>query len=102
MTDEIVDEIAIDPQRARVYAEGWQSWSPATWYPARAAGLRPDEEWQHVMRFRPGTPLSRDGLQGEGVLAVDPGTGGPARATAPPTRSTYPPSPRRCSTTGSS
>ena len=74
-----VDEVPVDPARARVYAEGWQSWSPATWYPAAATGLRPDEDWQHTMRFRPGTPIAHDALQGEGVLVVDPGDGSPAR-----------------------
>jgi len=76
---EPIDEVAVDPTRARVYAEGWQSWSPATWYPAGATGLRPDEDWQHTMRFRPGTPLAHDGLQGEGLLLVDPGDGSAVR-----------------------
>ena len=31
MTFETVDEIVVDPARLRVYAEGWQSWSPTTW-----------------------------------------------------------------------
>ena len=75
----VVDEVPVDPARARVYAEGWQSWSPATWYPAGATGLRPDEEWQHTMRFRPGTEISAEGLQGEGLLAVDPGDGSDVR-----------------------
>ncbi len=30
------------------------------------------------MRFRPGTPVAADGVQGEGLLVVDPGTGEPA------------------------
>jgi alpha-galactosidase len=83
---DVVDEVPVDPARARVYAEGWQSWSPATWYPVGAAGLRPAEEWQHTMRFRPGTAIVPEGLQGEGLLAVDPGDGGPVRcygATSP-------------------
>lgn len=90
MTGTLVDEVRVHPRLARVYAEGWQSWSPATWYPADARGLRPDgwpaQEWQHVMRFRPGTAVSADGLQAEGVLAIDPGNGEPARcygATSP-------------------
>jgi alpha-galactosidase len=74
----LVDEVGVDPARARIYAEGWQSWSPATWYPAGATGLRPDEDWQHLMRWRPGTSIARDGVQGEGVLVVDPGTGAAA------------------------
>ena len=76
---EVVDEVPVDPATARVYAEGWQSWSPATWYPVTATGLRPQEEWQHLMTFRPGTPVAEHGLQGEGLLVIDPGTGEPAR-----------------------
>jgi alpha-galactosidase len=77
-----VDEVPVDATRARVYAEGWQSWSPATWYPASARGQAPAEEWQHLMRFRPGTPVAEEGVQAEGVLVVDPGTGAPARLYA--------------------
>jgi alpha-galactosidase len=32
-----------------------------------------------VMRFRPGVPVSESAIQGEGLLVVDPGDGGPAR-----------------------
>jgi alpha-galactosidase len=78
----VVDEVQVDPARARIYAEGWQSWSPAAWYPAGAASPTPVEEWQHLMRFRPGTPVAGSGLQGEGLLVVDPGTGAPARSFA--------------------
>ena len=86
MSAEIVDEVPVDPTQARVYAEGWQSWSPATWYPAAATALRPDEAWQHTMRFRPGTAIAEDAVQAEGLLVVDPGDGTPARcygATGP-------------------
>ena len=79
---DVVDEVPIDPTLARVYTEGWQSWSPATWYPAVATSLRPEEEWQHTMRFRPGTPIAPEGLQGEGLLAIDPGNGSPVRCYA--------------------
>jgi alpha-galactosidase len=75
----VIDEVRVDPAIARVYAEGWQSWSPAAWYPAAATGPAPRQEWEHAMRFRPGTPVAATGLQGEGLLAVDPGTGEPAR-----------------------
>ena len=67
---EVVDEVPVDIASARVYAEGWQSWSPATWYPLTARGLRPDEEWQHLMRFRPGTPVAEGGIQAEGLLCL--------------------------------
>jgi len=78
-TREVIDEVPVDPATATVYAEGWQSWSPAAWFPVTATGPRPGEEWQHLMRFRPGTPVRDDGLQGEGLLVVDPGNGQPAR-----------------------
>jgi len=76
---EIVDEVPIDPDSARIYAEGWQSWSPAAWYDAGATGPAPEAEWQHLMRFRPGTPVATSGLQAEGLLVVEPGRGEPAR-----------------------
>lgn len=74
----LIDDVPVGPT-ARVYAEGWQSWSPTIWYGAGTAAHRPDEGWQHLMRFRPGTPLPAEGLQGEGLLVVDPGDGAPAR-----------------------
>jgi alpha-galactosidase len=76
---EVVDEVPVDRSTARVYAEGWQSWSPATWYPVDGIGLAPGADWQHTMRFRPGTPVTRVGVQAEGVLVVDPGDGAPGR-----------------------
>ncbi|MDQ0727667.1 glycoside hydrolase family 36 protein [Microbacterium sp. W4I20] len=74
----VLDEIPVGPD-ARVYAEGWQSWSPTTWSARGDAIHRPTEPWQHAMRFRPGTPVAEDALQGEGLLVVDPGDGGDAR-----------------------
>lgn len=67
---------------ARVYTEGWQSWSPTTWYDRSAPAHRPGEGWQHLMRFRPGVTLPAEGLQGEGLLVVDPGDGSPAHVFA--------------------
>ncbi|WP_019180897.1 glycoside hydrolase family 36 protein [Microbacterium yannicii] len=77
----IIDEVPVAPS-ARVYAEGWQSWSPTTWYDRAAPAHRPAEGWQHLMRFRPGTPLPDEGVQGEGLLVVDPGEGAPSRVYA--------------------
>jgi alpha-galactosidase len=74
----IIDDLPVS-RSARVYAEGWQSWSPTTWYEHGTPAHRPAEEWQHLMRFRPGTPLPDEGVQGEGLLVVDPGDGAPAR-----------------------
>ncbi|HWR85525.1 MAG TPA: glycoside hydrolase family 36 protein [Rhodoglobus sp.] len=74
----VIDEVPVGPD-ARVYAEGWQSWSPTTWYGAGDAAHRPAEHWQHLMRFRPGRDLPDTGVQAEGLLVVDPGDGAPQR-----------------------
>ena len=79
MPGKVVDEVRVDPTTGRVYAEGWQSWSPATWYPVDGTSLAPGSDWQHTMRYRPGTPIAPTGVQAEGVLVVDPGGGEPAR-----------------------
>lgn len=76
---EVVDEVSVDVRTARIYAEGWQSWSPATWYPVDSTGPNPGTDWRHEMRFRPGTPVAADGIQAEGLLVVDPGTDEPSR-----------------------
>lgn len=81
MTFHPVDELRVDPRQLRVYAEGWQSWSPTSWS-RWGTGPRPAEAWEHTMRFRPGTELPADGVQGEGLLVVDPGTGDPVRRYA--------------------
>lgn len=73
----ILSEIPVGPA-ARIYAEGWQSWSPTSWHSRGDALLRPDEPWQHAMRFRPGTDIAEDAVQAEGLLVVDPGDGKPA------------------------
>jgi len=77
----LIDEVPVSSSAA-VYPEGWQSWSPTTWYQRGDAAHRPAEQWQHLMRFRPGTSLADQGVQGEGLLVVDPGDGAPARVYA--------------------
>ena len=75
----VVDELRVEPAALRTYAEGWQSWSPTGW--ARWGEVaRPAEAWQATMRFRPGAPPPAEGVQGEGLLVVDAGTGEPVRA----------------------
>ena len=76
-----VDELRVDPAAVRLYAEGWQSWSPTRWAgPGQVA--RPEHAWQAAMRFRPGSPPPAQGLQAEGLLVVDPGTGEACRTYA--------------------
>jgi alpha-galactosidase len=75
-----MDEIAVvrvDPARARVYAEGWQSWSQAGSFPATTAPqpvTSPESlaiDCQYGRAAPPGT------FEGAGLLAVDPADGGP-------------------------
>jgi len=79
---EAVDELAVDGQRARVYEHGWQSWSPTTSYPVTATSPRPAGLARRAICYRPETPAPDVGFQGEGLLAVDPGDGGPVAVFA--------------------
>jgi alpha-galactosidase len=77
-----VAAIAIEPGRAVVYEHGWQSWSPTAAYrvddrPARSTGAD-----RHLMNYRPGVHPPADAFWGEGLLAVDPGDGGPVHVVA--------------------
>jgi alpha-galactosidase len=75
-----VAELPFDARKpARVYAEGWQTWSPVGVLnlgeeSARAANARD----QKVM-LRPGRPVPPGTIQAEGVLVIEP-PGGPAIA----------------------
>ena len=40
--------------------------APPPGTPATATGLRPAETWEHLMRFRPGTPVAAEGAAGRG------------------------------------
>lgn len=73
-----IDEVASDAG-ARIYLEGWQSWSPTTWYRLDQAAHRPENPVRAAMRFRPGAPPPPIGFQGEGLLVLEPGDGTPAR-----------------------
>ncbi len=75
-------EVPVDPDRGRVYEHGWQSWSPTTVHPVGGTGHRAVRPAMQIMCYRPGRPGPARGFQGEGVLAVDPGTGEPARLYA--------------------
>lgn len=72
---EQVSKLAVNPQRTRVYAEGWQSWSPTRVYRWGEASYLPEGRWQHAMRFRPGRDLPGEAVSAEGLLAVDSGEG---------------------------
>jgi alpha-galactosidase len=67
--------IRVDPARGRVYEHGWQSWSPTGDYPLGARPARPVSDDRRVGNYRPERIAPRDAFWGEGLLAVDPGTG---------------------------
>ncbi len=49
---EQVAEIEVDPQRATVYEEGWQSWSPTRAYRFGPFPARPRHAKEIAMHFR--------------------------------------------------
>lgn len=78
MTDvepEILSRIPVDPARATVYEHGWQSWSPTGAYRLDERPFRPVSDQRRVGNYRPDRTAPSDGFWGEGLLAVDPGTG---------------------------
>ncbi|MDN0197020.1 glycoside hydrolase family 36 protein [Streptomyces sp. S.PNR 29] len=78
----------VDPRRARVHEEGWQSWSPSGAYALDATPHRPATDNWATVCYRPGVTVPAGTFQGEGLLALDPGDGSPVRlwAAAEPTR----------------
>src|SRR5436305_7237227 len=74
MTEGVAD-IAVDPARARVYEHGWQSWSPTAAYRLDERPARPVSEARRVGNYRPDRTAPAEAFWGEGLLAVDPGTG---------------------------
>lgn len=77
-----VATVPVDPRRARVHEEGWQSWSPSGAYALDARPHRPtNADWATVC-YRPGVTAPAGVFQGEGLLALDPGDGSPVRLWA--------------------
>jgi alpha-galactosidase len=72
---EVLARIPVDRSRARVYEHGWQSWSPTTAYRLDQRPFRPVSELRRVGNYRPERTAPADAFWGEGLLAVDPGTG---------------------------
>jgi len=70
-----VAQIPVDPARARVHEEGWQSWSPSTDYGLTDRPLRPVSERNRLLCYRGDRVAPEEAFWGEGVLAVDPGDG---------------------------
>jgi len=79
-----VATLAVDPSRAVVYEHGWQSWSPTRAYRLGEPPLRPASAERQLVAYRPGPPVGADAYRGEGLLALDPGTGEDIQVFAAP------------------
>jgi alpha-galactosidase len=79
--------IAVDPARALVYEHGWQSWSPTAAYRLDQRPFRPVSELRRIGNYRSDRTAPREGFWGEGLLAVDPGTGEGVHVFAAPSAS---------------
>jgi alpha-galactosidase len=72
-----IGAVRIDPARARVYAEGWQSWSQTRSFPATAAPLPVTSPESLAIDCQYGQAAQAGMFQGSGLLAVDPAGRGP-------------------------
>jgi alpha-galactosidase len=72
---EVLSRIPVDLSRATVYEHGWQSWSPTVAYRLDERPFRPVSEQRRVGNYHPDRTAPHDAFWGEGLLAVDPGTG---------------------------
>ncbi|MBP2321018.1 alpha-galactosidase [Kibdelosporangium banguiense] len=70
-----VTEIPIDPSRAVVHEQGWQSWSPSTSYPVGTPPHRPASDNRRIGAWRAESLPAPSVYRGEGLIAVDPGDG---------------------------
>jgi alpha-galactosidase len=80
--------VPVDPDRARVYSEGWQSWSVTAALPATATPYVVTSRDSLAIDCQYGLAAPRGVFQGSGLLAIDPGDGGPVEVfgTADPAR----------------
>jgi alpha-galactosidase len=67
--------VPVDPARATVYEHGWQSWSPTVAYRLDQPPYRPVSDLRRVGNYRPESTVPDGVFWGEGLLAIDPGTG---------------------------
>src|SRR5580698_4331851 len=72
-----IARVPADPDRAMIYAEGWQSWSAAEILPVTAAPAAARSRNRFVIEGQYGAAPPPGVHQGSGLLAVDPGIGGP-------------------------
>jgi alpha-galactosidase len=84
-----VTEIPIAPERAVIHEQGWQSWSPSTGYSPGSRPYRPANDIRRIGAWRAESLPAPEVYRGEGLIAIDPGDGGPVHviASADPTAS---------------
>src|SRR5258705_9820122 len=76
-----VAEVPVDPERALLHEEGWQSWSPTAVHRLSDRPRRSADPMRRAMNNKDPRGLP-DGFAGEGMLALDPGDGGGVRVWA--------------------
>ena len=79
-----VHDLRVDPAIGVAYEHGWQSWSPAALHRVGATSHRPATPRWQTMAFRPERPAPATGLQGEGLLAVQPEPDAPVTVITSP------------------
>lgn len=76
--------VVVDPARARVYTEGWQSWSVTDFWPVAARPSRVTSPESLAIDCQYGRAAPDGVFRGSGLLAVDPGTGAPVEVFGNP------------------
>jgi alpha-galactosidase len=84
-----IARVPADLGRATIYAEGWQSWSVTEVLPVTAAPPPVTSRDSLAIDCQYGAAAPRGVHQGSGLLALDPGTGGPVQLFAVPDASRW-------------
>jgi alpha-galactosidase len=74
--------VPAEPGRGTLYAEGWQSWSAVSALPATATPYQVTAPESVVIDCQYGAAAPAGVHQGAGLLAIDPGDGGPVEIFA--------------------
>jgi alpha-galactosidase len=84
---DVLATVPVAREEARIYEHGWQSWSPTVAYRLDQRPFRPVSDPRRVGNYRPERTAPHDAFWGEGLLAVDPGTGDGVHVFAAPSAS---------------
>lgn len=80
MLGDVVAELTVDEAAARVFVEGWQTWTPTTTYRLADRQIGPGDPVTWISgyggsRARPPAGGADLRFQADGLLVIDPGTG---------------------------